>query len=137
VAAWSLAGDARWIPLEIKIGTTGAQATNTVSVAVDGWIEAIYLKAPSKASTTTDVCITVAPAITTGLTATLLATNAAAEAALLFRPRVIPTDATGGALASLTVAEPYFGHGDTLTYRVVQTSNGTGVTFKAYVLIRQ
>jgi hypothetical protein len=102
-----------------------------------GYIEEILIQAPSQAGVTANVTFVISPDVGSGLTKTVLYTNATLTAAARAMTRIVPTDNTGGALASLTVAERYLSNGDQLTFRVVQSSAVTNVSFKAWVKISQ
>ena len=125
----------RYIPFEASIGTN-ASAVVTASQPIIGYIDAVLIENASKSSVTSAVSFTIAPIIGTNLVSEVIYTNATQSASVVARPRVTPTDTSGNALSSLTVREPYLCTGDTVTFRVNQTTSVTGVTFRAWLRIK-
>lgn len=124
----------QWIEFTGKIGTL---STSVVSVTKNpiGYIDEVYIQAPSKAGVTSVVTLVSSPNVGSSLAPTVIYTNGETVAAAKARPRVIPTDSAGSDLSSLTVAERFLCNGDPLVFRVEQSSAVTGVTFKAFVKI--
>lgn len=124
----------RYVELRCDVATNAAVATD--SEAASGYVREILIQGPSQAGVTANVSVVAIPFCGSNMVATVLATNEALTAAQLFRPRIVPTGTSGSALSSLTVAEPVLCVGDTLRFRVAQTSaQVTTVVFKAWVKI--
>lgn len=91
----------------LTTGGAGASASNASSnVRVNGKVNAIYVRYNDAPPATTDVIIKTVgttPAIPTLTLLTLTDKNTSG----LFRPRAVPHDTVGVALAALTIAEPY------------------------------
>ena len=128
-------GQSRYVPFEVSLGTNAAEIV-TASQPISGYIDAVMIENASKAAVTSAVTFTISPNIGTNLVSEVIYTNATQSASVVARPRVTPTDTSGNALTSLTVREPYLCTGDTVTFRVNQSTSVTGVTFKAWLRIK-
>lgn len=126
----------QFVSFEVNHGTTSTNVL-TQSRAVHGYVDEVYVSAPSRAGVTANVYVASTPAIDTGLTSTEIYTNAAVTAAAKARPRIAQTDTEGTDLSSLTVPERLLCVGDTVTLRVVQSSAVTGVVYKVRLKVDQ
>lgn len=129
VASSAMAGG-RYVPLECSIGTN-ATATVTDTEYFRGKVSEIYVQVP--AASTGVVTVVSTPNVGSGLTPTVLYTNAALTANAVSRTRVTQHDNTGANLSSLSVAEPFLCVGDPVVFSVTQTSALTGVVYKAWI----
>lgn len=123
--------------VEMKMKITG-NSTNTATVNPSGKLMSVLLSAPSTNGTaintvTGDVRVTVSPNVGYSMPGFILYTNGTAAASAVAHPRFIPTDKTGSALSSLTVAEPYFLCGDPVTLTVIQSGTLTNVLWRVYL----
>ena len=129
VASSALAGG-RYVPLEVSVGTN-ATTRVTATERFHGRVNEIYFQIP--AASTSVVTVVSTPNVGSGLTPTVLYTNAALTANAVSRTRVAQTDNTGANLSSLSVAESFLCVGDPVVFSVTQASAQTGVTFKAWI----
>jgi len=125
----------RWQSYEVSIGTN-ATAAVTDSHPVIGAIDQVHIENASAANVTSTVTFVAAPSIGTNLASTVVYTNAAHTTSIDARPRFLGTDTAGSDLSSLAVAEPFVCVGDTVTFRLVQTSAVTGITVRAWIKLR-
>lgn len=133
--------DPQYVPLECRVGTNAA-AVATDSANPRGYVQEILFQAPTTngaavSTVTSVVTIVSAPNVGSGITSTVLYTNAAMTAAAVARPRVTQHDNTGANLSTMTVAERFLCAGDPITFRVAQSSGVTGVVFKCWLKIDQ
>ncbi len=124
----------RYVPFTVSVGTE-AQTTNTQTRPIIGYIEEVHIENASEANVTSTVTFTKSPAVGTNLTTTVIYTNTAQSASVIARPRVTPTDDEGSALTNLTVRERILCTGDPVTFSVIQTTEVTGVVFRAWLKI--
>jgi hypothetical protein len=117
--------------------TTASTNVLTQTLPVIGYVDEVYVKAPSQAGVTANVSVVVSPSIDTGLTSTTLFTNGTLTAADIARPRVAQTDNEGTNLSTLTVPERYLCVGDSVTLTVTQSSEVTNVTYKVFLKVDQ
>ena len=137
LAAWLPAfADPMYVPLECRIGTLSTSVVTAVANP-RGYLDEILLQAPSRAAVTAVVTVISAPAVGTGISSTVLYTNAEMTAADVIRPRVAQDDNTGAALTSLTVRERFLCAGDPITLRIAQVSGVTGIVFKVWLKIEK
>jgi len=128
------------IGVPIEVAVTGA-TTNSTTQYVTGLIDEILIAAPATngvaiAAVTGNVHVSVSPSTGVGFSATTLYTNGDATAAGSWRPRFVPTDASGNALTSLTVLEPFYAVGDAVTFRVIQAGTTNEVDWKCFLKLR-
>ena len=133
--AGALAGG-QYVSFEVSHGTTTTNVL-TQTQAVNGYIDEIYIEAPSRSAVTAAVSVVVSPVVGSGLTTTTLYTNATVTAAAKARPRVTQTDNEGNNLSSLSVAERFLCVGDSVAVRVTQSSAVTGVVYKVWIKTKQ